>query len=96
MNSAEEEARVAIDVAGTYGIAAVPGDHKALAPPGGLRTKFTRDLVNVLERGVPGGAPVLTVDEVFKAVRAKAGREGMPLPEANNWNEGSNHRVSRV
>jgi TPR repeat protein len=95
MGSAEDEVRAAIDVAGTYGIAAVPGDHKALAPEGALLTKFTQTLVDVLEQGLRGAPEVLTVGQIFDAVKAAANREATPLPEANNWNDGGSFKLVR-
>jgi adenylate cyclase len=96
MGSAEDEVRSAIDLAGTYAIAAVPGDYKALALPGDLLTKFTQALVYVLERGVPGDAQVLTVDKVFNQVKAQISREaGMPLPEASNWKDGGFFKLAK-
>jgi len=92
MGSTEDEVRAAIDVA-TYGIAAVPGDYKALAPAGAELTKFTQTLVDVIEQGVPGAGQVLTIDQVFNAVRVAVGREAMPLPEANNWKDGRQFKL---
>jgi hypothetical protein len=86
--AAVQEVLPAIDVNGTCGIAAVPGDYKALAPEGATYTKFTQHLIEVLERGIPGDAPVLSLGEVFNAVKTRVGRESnMPLPEQINSNE---------
>lgn len=95
MGSTEDEVRAAIDVVGTYGIAAVPGDYKALAPEGAELTKFTQALVDVIEQGVRGAGQALTVDEVFDAVKRQLGREAMPLPQAINWNEGRNFKLAK-
>jgi hypothetical protein len=96
MASVEDDVRPAIDLIGTYGIAAVPADSKALAPPGASLTKFTQVLEDVLEHGIKKGGPVLTLGEVFDAVKANIGRyPDIPLPEAINWNEGERFRLAR-
>src|SRR4051794_3844033 len=58
----------AIDVAGTYGIAAVPADRTAFAPPRRRLTEFTQTLVTILERGVPDKASILTIEEIFDSL----------------------------
>jgi uncharacterized caspase-like protein len=68
MGSTEDDVSAAIDVSGTYAIAAVPGDYKALAPDGAEHTKFTQALLDVLEQGVDETGSVLTLDDVFYAV----------------------------
>jgi Caspase domain len=96
MSAANEEITGAIDVQGTYGIAAVPGEYKALAPPELRLTKFTQTLVDVLERGIADKSDVLTIDDIFHAVRAQIYREGgMPLPQRDNSNEGSSFRLAK-
>lgn len=78
--------RPAIDVDGTFGIAAVPGDLKALAPPNETLTRFTGALVDVLERGIERDQPTLNVEEVFKEVERRIGRKAdAPLPRQINW-----------
>jgi hypothetical protein len=93
MGSTEDDVSAAIDVSGTYGIAAVPGDYKALAPDDAVHTKFTQALLDVLERGVDGAGRVLSLNDVFNAVRAALDREGMPLPQRNNSNEAGNFKI---
>jgi hypothetical protein len=96
MAAVADAVRPAVDLIGTYGIAAVPSDSKALAPPGAPLTKFTQVLVDVLERGIEKSGQVLTLGEVFVAVKADIGRNAeMPLPEAINWNEGKQFRLAR-
>ncbi len=85
----DADIRPNIDVGGTFGIAAVPRDYKALALPGARLTRFTQAFVEVLESGIDIDAPVLTVAEVFRSVRAQISRDGdMALPEQMNWREG--------
>ena len=96
MGSVEDDVRPAIDLVGTYGIAAVPANSKALAPPGASLTKFTQVLVDVLEHGIDKSGQVLTLGEVFDAVKTTIRRNAdMPLPEAMNWNDGERFRLAR-
>jgi formylglycine-generating enzyme required for sulfatase activity len=96
MGTMTDEMTSAIELEGTFGIAAVPGDHKALAPPEHRLTKFTQTLVNVLEYGIPGKARVLTLGAIFGEVKAREGRgASMPLPEAIDWKEGASFKFSK-
>jgi hypothetical protein len=97
MSSADlvDNVRPVIDLAGTYGIAAVPADYKALAPPGAQLTKFTQALVDVLEGGIQNDVQVLTAGDVFDAARNQLRREAMPVPEAINWNDGRLFRLAK-
>lgn len=96
MNAVSDELKSAVDLKGTYGIAAVPGDHKAWAPPGATLTKFTEALVTVLKTGVKTDSETLTLGEVFDAVKTEIARDAdMPLPEASNWQDGSKFKLVR-
>lgn len=98
MSSADPRsaAAPAIDVDGTFGIAAAPGDAKALAPSGETLTRFTGALVEVLNRGTDSAEPVLTLDEVFRAVEARISRAGdAPLPRQANWQKAGAFRLAR-
>ena len=86
----------AIDIKGTCGIAAVPGDYKALAPPNAQLTKFTQHIVHVLEKGIPGDAQVLTVGDLFDAVKTEVIREGaLPPPQQINSNDGMRFKLAK-
>jgi HEAT repeat protein len=96
MGTPIDEVNSAIDIEGTYGIAAVPGDFKALALPGERLTKFTQILINILKQGIPGPKRTLTMDDIYKELRAQVGREtGLPPPQRTNWNEGGLFRLAR-
>jgi hypothetical protein len=96
MSGGGDDVGDALDISGTYGIGAVPGDYKALAPSGERLTSFTKALVNVLNGGVATAGAVLTVDEVFKEVKRQVGRESdMPLPQRNNSDDGGLFRIAR-
>jgi hypothetical protein len=95
MADSDGEVSRVIDLIGTYGIAAVPGDHKALAPPGEIYTKFSGALISVLKEGIQGPAEVLTVDDVFNAVKSKIQRDASSeLPQHSNWNEGGKFKFA--
>jgi hypothetical protein len=86
----------AIDIEGTYGIAAVPANAKALAPPGEKFTRFTGALLEVLEKGLATGQQVLTLEDVFTEVERKIGRMGdAPPPKRINWDNGQKFRIAR-
>ncbi|WP_159346604.1 caspase family protein [Roseomonas harenae] len=98
MSEAEAEGalRPAIDVEGTYGIAAAPGDMKALAPPDETLTRFTGALVDVLERGVERDDPVLTLDQIFHEMEIRIGRKAdAPLPKQINWDRADRFCMAR-
>ena len=73
MGGPGEEIKAAIELKGTYSIAAVPRDHKALAPEGAQLTKFTGTLVSILERGIAVDADVLTISDLFGALKKHIG-----------------------
>ena len=96
MSAVEDDVRNAIDIAGTYGIAAVPGDYKAVAPLGEPLTKFTQTLVDVLEHGISSGTQVLTLENIFGAVKQRIVQSGdMQPPEASNWNDGGSFKFAK-
>jgi hypothetical protein len=86
----------AIDIEGTYGIAAVPADAKALAPPNEKFTRFTGALLDVLEHGLRTDEKVLTLEDVFSEVERKIGRKAdAPLPKRINWDKGQRFCIAR-
>jgi len=88
-HSAETTVTPALDLEGTFGIAAVPGNAKALAPPGEKFTRFTGALIDVLEKGCETKEKFLTIEDVFREVERKIWRKGdSPLPKKSNWDRG--------
>lgn len=93
---AADDVDSAVDLVGTYGIAAVPGDYKAWAPPGAPLTLFTQALIKVLSGGIETAEEVLTLDDVFSAVKDEIRREAKTkLPERTNWVNGGRFRFAR-
>jgi hypothetical protein len=93
--SPEKAAKPTIVQDGTYGIAAVPADHRALAPPGETLTRFTGALVDVLQHGLDVQDKSLTLDTVFKAVEEKVRSKGDAAPPKHavvDW--ASNFRIA--
>jgi hypothetical protein len=71
------------DIAGTYVLAAT--ENRALAPPGWRNTLFTGELLRLLREGVatePG--VLLTLDVLFREVKAAMSRHNWPEPRCNN------------
>lgn len=86
----------AIDVEGTYGIAAVPGEFKAFAPPNETLTRFTGAFVDVLENGIDRDQQVLNIDEVYDEIAARINRKGdAPLPRKRNWEQAERFVLAR-
>jgi hypothetical protein len=91
----QKAAMPAISQEGTYGIAAVPANFKALAPPEETLTRFTGALVDVLEHGIETDEKLLTLDVVFKAVEDKVRLKGdVAPPKHANVDWASNFRVA--
>lgn len=92
----EDTAHQSIDIAGTYGVAAVPANEKALAPPGERLTAFTKELVDIVDKGISHKGKVLTLDDVFEEIRSRLNRAAnMPVPQASNWRDGRRFRFAR-
>ncbi|MET0234818.1 MAG: caspase family protein [Kibdelosporangium sp.] len=72
-----------VDIAGTYVLAAT--ENRALAPPGWRNTLFTGELLRLLREGVATAPGVLlTLDVLFREVRAAMSRHNWPEPRSNN------------
>jgi outer membrane protein assembly factor BamB len=67
-------------VDGLYLIGAGAPPEEADAPAGGPLTSFTTALVDVVRTGVPGGPPLLTMDQLFEHLRGRLPRDGLPGP----------------
>jgi hypothetical protein len=74
-----------VDIAGTYVLAAT--ENRALAPPGWRNTLFTGELLRLLREGVTAEhGMLLTLDVLFREVRAAMSRHNWPEPRSNNRN----------
>jgi len=70
----------AYPVDGLYFIGASKMYEKARAPLGGGLTYFTAAFLDTIRSGVPGGPPVLRLDQIFLALRSRLVRKNLPEP----------------
>lgn len=87
--SAAESLQVAArmeDVEGSYVVSSSARNRLALSPRGEDCTAFTSELVKVLSCGVPDGPQMLTLDAIFREVRACLRDKKRPLPEWKGQN----------
>lgn len=68
------------EVDGSYVLASAHGNDVAIILPDEDHTAFTGRLLGLLRDGVPGGPELLTVDALYRQLRAKMKAAGLPLP----------------
>jgi hypothetical protein len=73
-----------VDVDGAFALTATQPNQLALAPVGQRNTLFTGELLRVLRDGVPGGPELLTMDVIYRHLKASLGRRNLPTPTVNN------------
>jgi Caspase domain len=73
-----------VDVHGAYVLTATEPNQLAKAPPGERNTLFTGELLRLLRAGIPGGPELLTLDVLYRSLRASLGRRNLPQPTCNN------------
>ncbi|MET9116658.1 diguanylate cyclase [Streptomyces longwoodensis] len=71
----------ALEVDGTYLLAAAAETAVALSPPGEPLTAFTGELVTVLRDGVPNGPAFLDLDTVFSRLSSRLAARERPRPQ---------------
>jgi hypothetical protein len=89
LGTMSEPIAAAVDEAsaeGTYIMAATPENKTALAPPGARYTAFTGQLLDLVNRGVPGPDELLDLDTVYRHVRDAMRAKGLPLPQKRDRN----------
>ncbi|MFG3293684.1 tetratricopeptide repeat protein [Streptomyces sp. NPDC048179] len=69
-----------LEVAGTYVLTSAQRDQVALALPGEEHTAFSGRLIRLLREGMAGGPELLTVDDLYRGLRAVMAAEGLPAP----------------
>ncbi len=74
------------DVEGSYVVSSSARNRLALSPRGEDCTAFTGELVRVLSHGVPDDPEMLTLDAIFREVRAVLRKKKRPLPEWKGQN----------
>jgi hypothetical protein len=81
MADPEAEIISQVEIDGTYVLASAHRDQVALILPGEDRTAFTGRLLRLLREGVPGGPELLTIDDLYRRLRAMMKAEGLPQPQ---------------
>jgi hypothetical protein len=76
-------------IKGTFLITAAAATKKAKAPLGERYTAFTGELLDTLDRGVPGGPSGLDMMTLFRNVRTELRSKGHPLPQQRNQELGA-------
>ena len=70
-----------VEVDGTYVLASAHRDEVSLIIPGEDHTAFTGRLLKLLHEGVPGGAELLTIDDLYRQLLTRMRAEGLPHPQ---------------
>lgn len=65
-----------------------PANRTAVAPEGEPYTAFTGELLRVIRAGLVGGEPLLTMDVIWRQVRAALSARGYERPELRERNSG--------
>ncbi len=73
-----------VDVDGAFALTATQPNQLALAPVGQRNTLFTGELLRALREGVPGGPELLTMDVLYRHLKASLGRRNLPTPTVSN------------
>jgi hypothetical protein len=69
-----------LEVSGTYVLASAARDQVALILPGERHTAFTGRLIRAVREGIPGGPELLTIESIYRHLRATLQAEGLPIP----------------
>ncbi|MCX5197069.1 caspase family protein [Streptomyces sp. NBC_00249] len=75
-----QSAAAALEVDGTYLLAAAAETAVALSPPGEPLTAFTGEWLTLLEQGVPGEGEYLDLDTIFTRLRTRLVTNNRPEP----------------
>jgi len=73
-----------IEVDGTYILTSAPQHGVALFLPGEDHTAFTGRLLHLLNEGIPKGPELLTIDDMYRALRVIMKAEGLPEPQKSS------------
>ncbi|CAL9309820.1 hypothetical protein SUDANB25_04586 [Streptomyces sp. SudanB25_2051] len=76
-----QSAAAALEVDGTYLLAASAETAVALSPPDEPLTAFTGELVTLMQEGVPGGPEYLDLDTLFTRLRTRLVTRDRPEPQ---------------
>ncbi|WP_191971854.1 caspase, EACC1-associated type [Streptomyces luteolifulvus] len=81
-------------IEGTFLMASSSATELSLSPAGKPHTAFTEALLDVLERGLPGGPPLLDAEALFEGVRRVCAARDWPEPQRQVRNNG--HRIPLI
>jgi DNA-binding CsgD family transcriptional regulator len=70
-----------VEIDGSYVLASAHGNEISLVLPGEDHTAFTGRLLRLLRDGVHGGPEFLTIDDLYRHLRARMRAEGLPQPQ---------------
>jgi hypothetical protein len=84
-----------VEVDGTYVLASTPGHEVSLVLPEEDYTVFTGRLLTLLREGVPGGPELLTIDDLYRQLRARMKAEGLPQPQKRGTDTADLLAISR-
>lgn len=71
-----------VDVQGAFTLAATARNALAQAPDGLRNTVFTGELLSILRDGLPGGPALITLDLLYRELRARLSRRNLPTPSS--------------
>lgn len=71
-----------VDVQGAFTLAATARNALAQAPDGLRNTVFTGELLSILRDGLPGGPTLITLDLLYRELRARLSRRNLPTPSS--------------
>ncbi|MEU8423489.1 hypothetical protein AB0C15_21705 [Micromonospora sp. NPDC048835] len=69
-----------MQISGTATLAAVGPNHRAVAPKGDRHTAFTGALIRLLNRGVDGTGPLLSIADIFPHLESELASSELPRP----------------
>jgi hypothetical protein len=71
-----------VDVQGAFTLAATARNAVAQAPDDLRNTVFTGELLSILRDGLPGGPALITLDLLYRELRARLSRRNLPTPSS--------------
>lgn len=66
---------------GAYVLTSAPPSEPSFVRPGEPIPEFTGELLRILKRGIPNGNPLLSLNDIWKAIRNRLQERGSPEPQ---------------
>lgn len=73
-----------VNVEGAYKLTSSTREQVSLARAGERHTVFTGALISLLEQGIPGGEPLISMDTIYRRMLAALRKENLPEPTQVN------------